>query len=447
MRKYYASSISENIAETPEGYLVCKNVPISRIGKQIYYGYELGDEYDSDRQYAVFRTEDEVFSEKAMASFEGKPVCNEHPDGDVTSENATYYTKGVTTNVRRGLNDDTDKLFADLVIYDQNLIDQIKNGKREISCGYDCVTANGEDNKLYQSTIRGNHVAVVDAGRAGDEVCIKDQKPKKQLFKRKEDTMAKKNGRRDKNFWSKFFTSMKDADPNEVAEMVVELSQDEEPVVDNETTNTDNETTAQDNTGEIAEVLAAVKSLTDQVQTLSDEVASIKTDNTTANDNDPLEQLEQELTEVVSDDETNEADNSVDPALIDEDVIGDEDIVSDNDVEDEDIIATDEETNCDNDPTVSTADAKAVLREIRKMKPIIAGMKDKKAKKAMTDSLVRLARPYTKNKGSNSYKRMSDAKKNNLSTRQRAIKDEATIYKNTQKLYNQVNPHIKKESK
>lgn len=455
MRKYYASSISENIAETPEGYLVCKNVAISRTGKQIYYGYELGEDYEHDRQYPVFRTDREVFSEKAIASFEGKPVCNEHPDVDVTSENATHYTKGVTTNVRRGVAEDSDKLFADLVIYDQKLIEEIKNGKREISCGYDCLTITGEDNKLYQSSIRGNHVAIVESGRAGSAVCINDQQPKKQLFKRKEITMAKKS----KKFWSNLFSTMKDADPEAVAEIVEEvIKQDEEPTNDNETATNDNECATHDNTNEISEILAAVTALTDQVKTLSDEVSSIKSDNSTNTDNDPLEQLEAELVEAVAEGGNNESDNSVDPAYIDEeptndedttdeDTTNDEDPIADNDLEDSDIIATDEDTTNDNEPTTSTADRVAVLREVRKMKPIIAKMKDKKAKKAMTDSLIRLAKPYIGGKKSNSYKKMSDAKRNNMSARQKAINDEKTINKSLQNAYNKRNPHINKESR
>lgn len=450
MIRYYASKLSNNISKTPDGYLLCKNVPISRTGKQIYYGSELGAEYDQDRQYPVFRDESDVFDIKAMASFEGKPVCDDHPNEDVTSQNVTQYLKGTATNIRRGSGDDSDKLLADLIIYDQNLIDEIQSGKREISCGYDCITELGEDNRLYQRNIRGNHVAVVDAGRAGEEVCIKDQKPKKQLFKRKEDTMAKKS----KKFWSNLFSTMKDADPEAVAEIVEEvIKQDEDTTNDNESDKNDTEQNTQDNgTSEVAEVLAAVQALTDQVQTLSDELASMKTDSEQI-DEDSLSEVENALEKVVEEGASGEADNSVDPNTIDnesnldEDQTIDEDTTADNDMVDEDIVTADEENNCDNEPTTATSDAKTVLREIRKMKPIIASMKDKKAKKAMTDSLVRLARPYTKNKGSNSYKRIADAKKNNLSARQKAIRDEATIYKNTQKLYNQVNPHMKKEGK
>ena len=39
---YFGSRISENIAETPEGFLVCRSVPIARTGVQTYLPEEIG---------------------------------------------------------------------------------------------------------------------------------------------------------------------------------------------------------------------------------------------------------------------------------------------------------------------------------------------------------------------------------------------------------------------
>ena len=52
----------------------------------------------------------------------------------------------------------------------------LEEGKREISCGYTYELCE-ENGRYIQRKIRGNHVAVVDAGRAGPRVCIKDEHP------------------------------------------------------------------------------------------------------------------------------------------------------------------------------------------------------------------------------------------------------------------------------
>ncbi len=36
MKKYFATQLSDNISKTPEGFLICYNVPIARTGDMIY---------------------------------------------------------------------------------------------------------------------------------------------------------------------------------------------------------------------------------------------------------------------------------------------------------------------------------------------------------------------------------------------------------------------------
>ena len=172
-RAYFGSRISDHILKTPEGFLVCKDVPIARTGIQEYRGAEFGAQ-NSERVYDVQRPESEVFDRAAVASFEGKPVCDEHPPEDVTPDNFERYIKGVCRDVRRGDGDLRNCLVADLLIYDADLIKKIEGGKREISCGYDCLWNPTGDASYDQLEIRGNHVAVVDKGRAGHKVAIRD---------------------------------------------------------------------------------------------------------------------------------------------------------------------------------------------------------------------------------------------------------------------------------
>lgn len=172
-KAYFGSRISDHILKTPEGFLICKDVPIARTGTQQYRGCEFGGPV-ADGIYNVKRPEAEVFDRAAVASFEGKPVCDEHPEEDVTRDNYGRYMKGVCRDVRRGDGDLSNCLVADLVIYDADLINKIEAGKREISCGYDCLWNPTSDSSYDQLEIRGNHVAVVDRGRAGHKVAIRD---------------------------------------------------------------------------------------------------------------------------------------------------------------------------------------------------------------------------------------------------------------------------------
>ena len=185
---YFGTRLSENISRRePEGYLICLNVPVARTGVQEYLPEELGLPPD-DAPVPVYRPAEEVFDDACMASFEGMPVTDDHPrtaEG-VTAENIRYLQKGHAHNVRRGEGKEADLLLADLIITDPDLQAEILGGKREISCGYNYTLAR-EGGRYLQRNIRGNHIAVVDAGRAGPRVAIRDhakpQTPGKTLKK------------------------------------------------------------------------------------------------------------------------------------------------------------------------------------------------------------------------------------------------------------------------
>ena len=180
---YYGTRLSENISKRePEGYLLCLNVPVARTGIQEYLPCELGLTGEQPAAAGngllpVLRPEEEVFSPATIASFEGMPVTNDHPPEGVNVSNIRALQKGHAHNVRRGSGKESDLLLADLIITDPALISAIlEQGKREISCGYTYELC-GENGQYIQRKIRGNHVAVVDAGRAGSRVSIKDAHP------------------------------------------------------------------------------------------------------------------------------------------------------------------------------------------------------------------------------------------------------------------------------
>ena len=204
---YYGSRISDSISRTPEGFLICRDVPIARVGVQDYLGREIGQTERPDEIFKVYRPAEEVFSPAAVASFEGKPVTENHPDEDVTSENYAQYIRGVVRDVRKGAGQYEGCLVADLVVHDGALVRAIQDGKREISCGYNCLWVPTGDHTLEQREIRGNHVAVVDKGRAGHGVAIHDHAMKEVR------PMAKGNILQ--RMWAAF---AKDADPEEALE-------------------------------------------------------------------------------------------------------------------------------------------------------------------------------------------------------------------------------------
>ncbi len=165
----------------------------------------------------VFRPEEEVFSPATLASFEGMPVTDGHPPDPegVTAENAARLGKGHAHNIRRGAGAESDLLLADLMITDPVLIGRILHGgKREISCGYN-YTLSEENGRYVQRQIRGNHVAVVEAGRAGARVSIKDRKPERRMTV---------NNRKLARFIARV---AKDGDTEEVAELLGELIEPE----------------------------------------------------------------------------------------------------------------------------------------------------------------------------------------------------------------------------
>lgn len=167
---YYGTQLSPHMDKTPEGYLICRDVPIARTGTQEYLARELQLDGDPERPVTVNRNPEDVFAPAALASFEGKDVTAGHPPENVGPENFASYSKGHVQNVRRS----GEYIVADLILKDAGLVSDVWNGvTREVSCGYLCeYVPDGSGYK--QQNIRGNHVAVVPRGRAGHEVAIKD---------------------------------------------------------------------------------------------------------------------------------------------------------------------------------------------------------------------------------------------------------------------------------
>ena len=158
--------LSQHKYKTPEGYLVCVDSVLARTGKQTYRRNEIFMDSNDDSEIEIDRTPEEVFAEATLASFENKPITLEHPDEDVNIDNYKDYSIGFVRDVKRGTYDGQDVILGTLVFTDAEAIKEIEEGTRtELSCGYDCDIE--DDDNPRQTHIRGNHVALCEAGRAG----------------------------------------------------------------------------------------------------------------------------------------------------------------------------------------------------------------------------------------------------------------------------------------
>lgn len=369
MHSFYGTRLSENMSKTPEGYLICYDVNIARIGTQEYLGSELGVE---DEVVVVNRPPEEVFKPATVASFEGKPFTNDHPFELLDVSNTSIYEKGHVQNVR--ISNDKTYIIADIMVKDAQTISDIENGKRELSAGYHCDCIQDEDGNWYQCNIIGNHVALVDKGRAGNKVRINDKKKEINSMKTQKNVLGK---------LLKAFA--KDAEPEEMLEAVKAVQgEDEEPAGGDD---------------KIAKLEAQVAELTAKLEKLYTAEKQEEKGEMHA-----LDELEKEITDENPDGEegkeVKDEDANNDPKLIE---------------------AIAEKAQTDEDTT------EEIKKEIADAKKVIAKIEDKETRLAVADSLAKVIRG--KMKSANNYKKLMDASKRKTVADTKAIDYDAVFKK------------------
>lgn len=407
MRAFYGSKISGHMIRTPEGYLVCKEVPIARIGTQEYRGMEFGGE-NPEKIYVVKRPEEEVFSKAALASFEGKPVVDEHPDENVTPDNIGRYIKGTCRDVRRGEGALSDCVVADLIIYDKDLIKKIESGKRDISCGYDCLWDPKDDDTYVQLEIRGNHVAVVEEGRAGHKVSIRDSRKGGK-------TMSEKSKN---SIWGRMLSAFahdSDTTPEdlEAAAKMKPASDEDDPAKTVPVVEKKEEPKSTID----AELDARLKKIEDAIAALSE-----KPDKKPEEESDALDALEEEL-KGEKEETHDESDVEVDPKEINAKQEEAED-------DDEDVVEPEDEEE-------AKAARDAALKAISALKPVVAALPKSQRKKA-ADSLADLIRGNIRDDG---YDAIMKAKENGHKKAKDKAMDDRELGRMIRDKYN---PHYKK---
>jgi hypothetical protein len=153
---------------SPEGFLIIRNVPLARIGPQLYSDQEIPIKGDAAGKIIIDREPDEVFRPATLASLQGKAVTLDHPEDDVMPENYKELLVGTVINPRRGERVMDNLLLGDLIIYDPEAIKAIRNKDvREVSVGYKADYEETGNARGRQRNIICNHLALVRDGRCG----------------------------------------------------------------------------------------------------------------------------------------------------------------------------------------------------------------------------------------------------------------------------------------
>lgn len=165
--------------KTADGYMAV-HARAARAGVYQYLGRELdpeGKTFKADQVINVYRPADEVFDKGSLGSFVGKPITDDHPAKPVTADNWRQLARGTIMGAAK----DGEFVGFDLAFLDAATIRAVDSGKRELSNGYACdlsfedgVAPDGNAYQAVQRNIRGNHVALVDKGRAGTHCRIGD---------------------------------------------------------------------------------------------------------------------------------------------------------------------------------------------------------------------------------------------------------------------------------
>lgn len=173
-------------ARTTDGFLQGRAI-VTSVGVFTY-------RHEDNSVTRELRPPEEVFATDSLNSMKLKPVTNDHPTILVTPDNTQELSVGsLGSNPSSTIQERTwdgytpmDKLTdgfyvaIDMTITRADAIDDVVNGKRALSMGYECEVEKVEEGAVWcgmaydciQRNIRYNHCAIVDRSRAGDATQI-----------------------------------------------------------------------------------------------------------------------------------------------------------------------------------------------------------------------------------------------------------------------------------
>ncbi len=178
-----------------DGRLHVESSNISKATVNPYYGSEIPNYQqlglEPKKVYYLLRDPEEL--EKAAQTFNNLPLLSKHipVSADEPQKEVIAGTTGSDTVFENGY------LKCSLAVWDAEAITGIESGEQvELSSAYHYtadMTAGEFEGRHYDGVMRdivGNHVALVDVGRAGRDVVVSDADP----FNKKENTMKLKAG-------------------------------------------------------------------------------------------------------------------------------------------------------------------------------------------------------------------------------------------------------------
>lgn len=161
------------------GFWFIPHNPISKVGVFDYLGSSISDECEPNKVYKVFRSGETLLQSVPTWDNPPKPFINDHEMlGEGFTEVDDRPVQGVITNPQY----EDGVLYADITVYSEKLKEAIENGKKELSLGYFCKfdkksgVYDGVAYDYEQVDMVGNHIALVNAGRCGNDVKVFDHK-------------------------------------------------------------------------------------------------------------------------------------------------------------------------------------------------------------------------------------------------------------------------------
>lgn len=163
------------------GWAEIRSNPLSKVGVFPYLGKQIHPDLEPEKIYNVYRPEEELSDPDTIDSFKLLPWIDDHvmlgseDDGLTPPER-----KGIHGIIGEDVHFEDGYLKGNLKIFSEKLAKLIENGKKELSIGYRCLydmvsgIYNGQPYDAIQRKIRGNHLALVDEGRAGRDVAVLD---------------------------------------------------------------------------------------------------------------------------------------------------------------------------------------------------------------------------------------------------------------------------------
>lgn len=224
---------------TSDGHLRVAVSPISKATVNPYYGREIPNAdalgLQANQIYYLLRDPDELA--KAAPTFNNLPILIKHQPVSA-DDHPRELTVGTTGSDARF---ESPYLLVSMSFWDAAAIAGIESKEQaELSSGYrytaDMMSGEYEGVKYdgIMRNIQGNHVALVDVGRAGHDVVVQDQSPFKHevkpMTKAEKLALARTNARntaRDK--LRKMMAA--DAKPEDIDAVLNQMAQDEESEV------------------------------------------------------------------------------------------------------------------------------------------------------------------------------------------------------------------------